>query len=129
MEINSIVPHDIEKIILEKGIWGNTDIEPLYLSAMEVTHNGVDLISYQIEFSAGEKLGMVNTLLEQKEIELDGDGWELFIRKFIKERNPDLEKNLFGDSESETCVLWVDNREDYIKTLEHLLNLINLKFD
>lgn len=129
MDINTIVPKNINKILIEEGIWECNEFEPIYLSALEVTYKGKDLISFQIEFSCWERLGKVNALLEKNQIELDGDGWELFIRKFIRERNPILENKIHGDSETETCVLWLDNRIDYIKTIEYIIKLINLNFE
>lgn len=127
MNSKNIIPANIDQIVVENGIWENDKLSPIFLSALEINYKGEDKISYQLEFGSWEKLGKVNTLLHKNGIELDGYGWELFIRKFIRERNPTLEKKIKGDSESETCVLWVDNLENYISLLDNITLFINLE--
>mgnify|MGYP006168850701 FL=1 len=129
MRIDEIIPNNVNQIVNENGIWENSVLTPLYLSAFEVNYKGENMFSYQVEFHCNDKLGKVNQLLEKNEIELDGYGWEMFIRKFLKEKNDKFENRVIGDSEAETCVLWVKNVDDYKVLIKNLLSFSNLEFN
>lgn len=129
MNIEEIIPDNINQIVIKDGIWENSVLMPFYLSALEVVHKGKNIFSYQVEFNCNDEIGKINQLLIKNEIELDGYGWEMFIRKFLKENNEEFEKRIFGDSESETCVLWVENTNDYKFLIKSLIVFVNLEFN
>jgi hypothetical protein len=63
--------------------------------------------------AAGERL-------EKLGVESDGDGWSSVIQKKFRKRFPKLAKELHDDSESSTCVLWVES-ENACKALVGLV--------
>ena len=114
------IPGNINQILEEEGIWEDESFDPIIVTVMESEYKGKDVIGFQMEFPAWEKLGDINQLLEEQHIELDGDEWENLIRKYVKTKNSKLEKTMHGDSEGETCVLWTESKEEF----EEMMNLI-----
>ena len=119
------IPKNINQILEEDGIWENEKFEPILISVMESEYKGKDVIGFQMEFSAWEELGLINQNLKRKEKELDGDEWETLIRKYIKSKNSILENSIHGDSESETCVLWTETKEEFEEMMNMIFELID----
>ena len=71
-------------------------------------------IAWQIEFDPSEdKLEPANARLKELGVEPDGYGWGKYIQKAIRKGNPALAKRLHvTDCETDTCVIWVESKED-----------------
>lgn len=119
------VPDNYHQFVKEEGMWEDDSCHPIHVTIMETEYKGKQCMSFQLEFSFDDYLGDISDRLEKQGIELDGDGWESLLRKLVKSKNPNLEKNLHGDSEAETCVLWTDNKSDFESLMEVLLYFIN----
>jgi len=107
------LPENLEAILEEEGYWEDDSFEPILVTVEPVEIEGEEKISYQLSFE---------TLDDFEEVE--GDEWEEILRGFIREIDPDFEKVVQGDSESSTCVLWVDNAEDFVKLMEYTAQLL-----
>ncbi len=109
------VPKDLKKRIeAADGIWEDERFDPLLLSVSTgTTYGGREIpLSWQIEFvPEDERLEAAGERLERRGIEPDGDGWSGVIRKEFKKRFPKLVGELHDDSESSTCVLWVESEK------------------
>lgn len=123
------IPPKLSKVLEEEGIWESEEFDPLLLTIMEAEHNGKDIISYQVEFSADDELGPINQVLVNHQLKPDGDEWEALFRKFLKARNAGLESKVYGDSESETCVLWTKKRRHFEKLMALLFEWIDAPED
>jgi len=107
------IPANLESLVEDgDGMWEGDRWDPIILTVMSGTsYGGRDIpLAWQIEFDPyDDRLEAANHRLEATGIEPDGDGWaELIIQKFA-ERNPKLSRELHSDSESSTCVLWVES--------------------
>lgn len=56
--------------------------------------------------------------------EIDGDKWEEIIKVYIEENEPELNKEIHGDSESSTCVLWTNNEIKFKRLLLRIIELL-----
>lgn len=107
------IPGNLIDILEKEGYWEDETFEPIMITVGVVSHKGKDMLSYQAAFE----------VLDGYE-EIDGDEWEELIRNFIEEKEPGLEKKIKGDSESSTCVLWINNEADFILMLKFMLDLL-----
>ena len=125
------IPKDIQKRVAdEDGMWEYERFDPILLTVMSgVKYEGRDIpLSWQIEFDPyDDRLKSANKKLESSDIEPDGDGWAEFIEKEFAKRYPKLVGELHSDSESSTCVLWVESETTCKKLIELVWLLICLK--
>ena len=125
------IPKNIQKRVDdEDGMWEDERFDPILLTVMSgVEHEGRDIpLSWQIEFDPyDDRLKSANRKLESSDIEPDGDGWAEFIEKEFAKRYPKLADELHSDSESSTCVLWVESEGSCKKLIELVWSLIYLK--
>jgi hypothetical protein len=102
------VPKDLKKPAkAEAGSWQDERFAPLLLSV----YTGTEIpLVWQIEFDPfDERLLAAGERLERRGIEPDGDGWSSVIQRAFRKKFPKLAKELQDDSESSTCVLWVES--------------------
>lgn len=122
------IPKNIQKRVDdEDGIWEDERFDPILLTVMSgVEYEGRDIpLSWQIEFDPFEnRLDAANKKLESSDIEPDGDGWAEIIEKEFTKRYPKLADELHSDSESSTCVLWVESEKTCQKLIEIVWSLI-----
>lgn len=118
------IPENYWQVVSDEGVWEDDTCHPFLVSIMEIEDKGHACTSYQLEFPFDGYLGDISDRLEKQGIELDGDGWESLLRKLVKSKDPTLEKNLRGDSETETCVIWTDNKSDFEWFMEILFEFI-----
>lgn len=125
------IPKNIQKRVDdEDGMWEDERFDPILLTVMsEVEHEGRDIpLSWQIEFDPfDDRLEAANEKLESSGIEPDGDGWAEVIEKEFAKRYPKLAGELHSDSESSTCVLWVESEKTCQKLIELVWALIHAK--
>lgn len=107
------IPVNLMEILKEEEYWEDETFEPIVITIEEVSYKGKDMLSYQAAFE----------VLDDYE-EIDGDEWEELIRNYIDEKEPSLEKRIKGDSESSTCVLWINNDADFRLMLKCMLELL-----
>ena len=119
------IPDSINQILEDEGIWEDESFDPIIVTVMESVYKGKDVIGFQMEFPAWEKLGKINQLLEVKEKRLDGYEWENLIRKYIKIKGSKLEAAIHGDSEGETCVLWTETKGEFEAMMKLIFELID----
>jgi Immunity protein 51 len=102
------------------GIWEDDTWAPIQLTVMAGTSYGERAIplSWQIEFQPADvRLEKANKAIEARGIEPDGYGWAKLIGDVFAKDHPELVDELhFGDTEIDTCVVWVES-ESTCKTL------------
>jgi hypothetical protein len=102
------------------GIWEDDSWDPILLTVMAGTsYGGRDIpFSWQIEFQPSDvRLEEANKAIEARGIESDGYGWAKLIEDVFVRDHPELADELhFGDTEIDTCVVWVES-ESTCKTL------------
>jgi hypothetical protein len=108
-----IVPkHMQRRVDAEGGNWESERFDPILLTvASGTSYRGREIpLSWQIEFDpSGERFNAANEKLAAAGCEPDGDGWSIAVQARFKKRFPKLAKELHDDSESSTCVLWVES--------------------
>ena len=107
------VPKDLRKRVADAGgTWEDERYDPILLSVSgDGSYKGRKIpLMWQVEFDpCDERLEAAGERLENRGLEADGDGWSSVIRKKFKKRFPKLAGELHDDSESSTCVLWVES--------------------
>lgn len=125
------IPKNIQKRVDdEDGMWEDERFDPILLTVMSgVEYEGRDIpLSWQIEFDPfDDRLETANEKLETSGIEPDGDGWAEVIEKKFTKRYPKLAGELHSDSESSTCVLWVESEDACKKLIGLVWSLIHPK--
>ena len=83
----------------EDGVWEDDRWAPILLTAISGTaYEGRDIpIMWQIEFEPPD--------------DRDGDEWAELVFDAFSARHPQCASELHSDSESETCVLWVESEQ------------------
>jgi len=118
------VPKDLAKrVAAAGGTWEDERYDPILLTVSNDTlYEGRKIpLMWQIEFDPfDERLEAASKRLENRGIEPDGDGWSSVLQKAFKKRFPKLAGELHDDSESSTCVLWVES-ENACKALVELV--------
>lgn len=117
------IPKNIAKLVKEDDMWEDDRYEPILLTVMPGTsHRGRKIpLAWQIEFDPhDDQFAAANQRLRASDTESDGDGWAEVIEKQFSKRYPRLAGGLHSDSESNTCVLWVES-EDTCKKLVALV--------
>jgi len=123
------IPKNIGKLVKEEGgMWEDERFDPMLLTVMsDTSYNGRDIpLAWQIEFDPfDDRLGTANEKIEASGIEPDGDGWSEIIEKNFAERYPKLAKEFHSDSESSTCVVWVESEDTCRKLMEIVWTLMH----
>jgi hypothetical protein len=108
-----IVPKDMQRRVdAEGGIWESERFNPILLTvASGTSYRGCEIpLSWQIEFDpSDERFNAANAKLAAAGCEPDGDGWSIAVQARFMKRFPKQTKELHDDSESSTCVLWVES--------------------
>ncbi len=76
------------------------------------SYKGRDIpLSWQIEFAPSDAaFGSANQKIEALGAEPDGYGWANLINSVVAKYHPELADELqFGDTEEDTCVVWVES--------------------
>ena len=125
------IPKNIQKRVDDDdGMWEDERFDPILLTVMTgVEYEGRDIpLSWQIEFDPfDDRLEAANEKLESSGIEPDGDGWAEVVEKEFAKRYPKLADELHSDSESSTCVLWVESEKTCQKLIQLVWSLIHSK--
>jgi hypothetical protein len=106
------IPKNIEKRVeYEGGMWEDERFDPILLTVIsDTSYQGREIpLAWQIEFDPSDRLAAANEEIQALGIEPDGDGWSEVIQKRFAKRHPKLAKELHSDSESSTCVIWVES--------------------
>jgi hypothetical protein len=107
------VPKDLRQRLADGGgTWEDERYDPLLLTVSDdVSYQGRAIpLMWQVEFDPfDERLEGAAQRLENRGVEPDGDGWSGAIQKRFKTRFAKLAGELHDDSESSTCVLWVES--------------------
>ena len=118
------VPRDLKRRLAKAdGSWEDERYDPLFLRVSpDTSYDGPEIpIRWQIEFDPfDERLEAAGERLERRGIEPDSDAWSSVIQKAFRKRFPKLARELHDDSESSTCVLWVES-ESACKKLVKLI--------
>jgi hypothetical protein len=118
------IPKRIGKRVEEEdGMWESERFDPILLTVMSgSSFRGREIpLAWQIEFDPfDDRFGAANARLAAEGINHDGDGWSSVITGEFKNRFPELGRELHDDSESSTCVLWVES-ETACKALVELV--------
>jgi hypothetical protein len=125
------IPKNIQKRIdAEDGMWEDERFDPILLTVMSGTsYRGRKIpLAWQIEFDpSDEHMKAANQKLEASSVEPDGDGWAEVIEKELARHHPIIAGELHSDSESSTCVLWVESENACKKLIELVWSLIYAK--
>jgi len=109
-----MIPEDLQQLVEadKDGIWEDTRWEPVLLTVMSGTsYGGRDIpLAWQIEFEPdGELFVSRNAKLTELGLEPDGYGWATLIKSVFMKYHPEVADELqFGDTESATCIVWVE---------------------
>ena len=122
------IPKDIAKRVEDEGgTWESERFDPILLTvSSETSYEGRDIpLAWQIEFDPfDERLAAANEKLEPSDTEPDGDGWAEAVEAKFAKHYPKLAGQLHSDSESSTCVLWVESESACKKLLALVWSLI-----
>jgi len=110
---NFKLPEKLLEILEAEEYYEDESFEPIITTVEETIYKGEDMISYQAEFE----------ILDEYE-GIDGNEWEELIKKYVKEKEPELVKYVKGDSESPTCVIWTNSELNFKKILKLMIGLI-----
>ncbi|GEM_PF-1253122 len=109
------IPADLPSLIEadEYGIWDDDSWSPVLLTVMKgVIYQGrlVPLV-WQVEFEPyGEEFEAGSSRLAELGLDQDGYGWATLIEETAKKYHPEIADELqFGDTEADTCVVWVES--------------------
>ncbi len=101
-----------KRIATADGTWEEERYDPLLLTVSTgTTYQKREIpLMWQVEFDPfDERLEAAGERVEARGIEPDAYGWSDIIQKQFKKRFPKLAGELRDDSESSTCVLWVES--------------------
>lgn len=122
------IPKGLAKILRSEGMWESERFDPILLTVMsDTSYQGRDIpLAWQIEFDPfDDRLDVANKRIKTAGIEPDGDGWSEVIQKRFSAMHPTLAGEFHSDSESSTCVLWVESEGACRKLLELVWSLIH----
>ena len=121
------IPKKIEKRVeQEGGMWEDERFSPILLTVMSGnSFNGRGIpLTWQIEFEPFDDcFAAVNEKITASGIEPDGDGWSEVIENEFVRRHPKMKKEFHSDSESSTCVIWVESEAACQKLIEVVWSL------
>lgn len=118
-------PKSLQKIVDQDGIWETEAFDPIFVSVIKVEHIGREVLGYQIEFEVfDQEFEPINARMAAKGIEANGEEWEALLRRYIREQDVELSQRLHGDSDSHTCVVWVETEADIHRLLALVTGLL-----
>jgi len=113
----------------EDGIWEDDRWSPVRLTVMTGTTNGDrDIpLAWQLEFEPDEDVfEAANRQITKLGIEPDGYGWANVLANVIAKYHPEVQEELhFGDTESATCVVWMEQEATCKTVLEVAWSMIH----
>jgi hypothetical protein len=108
-----VIPQDIVDIVTINEMWEDDRWSPILLTVIGGTkYKGRDIpLAWQIEFEPSDPFfDAANRKIEALGVEPDGYGWVSVINSVVGNYHPELINELqFGDTEEETCVVWVES--------------------
>ena len=110
-----LMPGDLAEIIEEDGEWEDPSWDPLLLTVVGDTRHEGRLIkrAWQLSLWPGDVFFTpFNAALKAKGGKADGHAWSDVIIEDIGRRAPDLASRLHDDSDTATCVIWVESEAD-----------------
>ena len=111
------IPKDLqERLDSDEGkMWEDARWTPILLTVMKGTsYEGRDIpLAWQIEFEPNGKVFKAATKeLHKLGIDPDGYGWANVLNSAVSEHHPEIVDELhFGDTETDTCVVWVESED------------------
>jgi len=112
-----MIPQNLQELLDsdEGGMWEDDRWAPILLTAMKGTsYGGRDIpLAWQIEFQPDDDVfEAANSKIQKLGVEPDGYGWSNVLQSVIAEHHPEIVDGLhFGDTETDTCVVWVESEE------------------
>jgi hypothetical protein len=105
------VPRDLKRRLAKPdSTWQDERYDPLLLTVSPGYDGRETPFQWQIEFDPfDERLEAAGERLERRGIEPDSDAWSSVIQRAFRKRFPKLARELHDDSETSTCVLWVES--------------------
>ena len=94
-----MIPENISEILDQEGSWSDTSQEPIIITIERLEDRPNKVIRYQVEFEGDDRL--------------NGLKWEEKIRSLIKKDDKVLESQIFGNSTTKSCVLWIIERDKF----------------
>jgi len=84
-------------------------------------------LSWQIDFDPGDaEFASANRYLSSRGLETDGYGWAEAINHVVCQYHPEIAEELhFGDTEEETCVVWVESEQTCAQVMKVVWALLN----
>jgi hypothetical protein len=110
------IPKNLSVILAEEGEWEDERWSPITLSVIGGTtyHGRAITQSWQIAFSPGDEFfDELNERLADAGGDSDGYAWLAQVQQHLGKADPGLLSRLHtGDTESDACVIWVENESD-----------------
>jgi hypothetical protein len=112
-----IIPQNLQELLDsdEGGIWEDDRWAPILLTVMKGTsYGGREIpLAWQIEFQPYDDVfKAANRKIQNLGVEPDGYGWSNVLQSVIAKHHPEIVDGLhFGDTETDTCVVWVESEE------------------
>ncbi len=112
------IPENINELLQNNDeMWKYDDFSPFNITISNGFHKGKARTRYQIDFCPYEEFDKLNQHIEGLGFEADGYGWTDYMLEYISETAPALSKVVFEDSETETCVLYVEEAKYFVPLL------------
>jgi Immunity protein 51 len=118
-------PPKLRAIIADEGSYEDDSFAPLLINVSELGHKGRTMLGYQLILRAGEHFEEFEDLMYDAGQKIDGDSWEVLIRKYLKTKDAAFEKQIEGDTEGSNCVLWAQSEDAFRKLLGHVTDLLS----
>ncbi|QQT26892.1 hypothetical protein [Sphingobacterium spiritivorum] len=118
------IPKDVKSKI-QDDIWECSDYQPFEINISIVLRKGEEVLNYSLEFSPSETVfENINKNLQQLKYIADGYGWQDFTLKKLITDKVQFTGETGSDSDSETCVLFSNNEDDFRLLLKHFSTYI-----
>jgi hypothetical protein len=117
-------PSKLRGIIADEGSYEDDSFAPLLINVSELGHKGRIVIGYQLQLKAGEHYEEIEDLMYEAKQQINGDSWEVLIRKYLKSKDAAFEKLIEGDTEGANCVLWTDKEDLFRRLLSYVMDLV-----
>jgi hypothetical protein len=117
-------PPKLRAIVADEGSYEDDTFAPLLINVSELGHKGRTVIGYQLILKAGEHYEEIEDLMYDAGLQINGQGWEVLARKFLKSKDATFEKLVEGDTEGTNCVLWTDKEDSFRRLLDYILALV-----
>ena len=124
------IPDDLSALIAddEDLTWTTDAWAPIELSVMAGTeYGGRDIpLAWQIEFEpSAPAFRKANSKLAGMGLDPDGYGWSTLIDSVMRKYHPGLADELHhGDTETSTCVIWVESEDTCRQLVDVVWTLI-----